>query len=172
MKKLANPFDAFTDEHTPIDFAVCSWIAVKWLTPYLDYNSKSHVEFVMDCEEYSDLIEQIDVPLDGAITVKQRDMILDLQTRIYHGFQKIWRTTVVTELSRMAIKQSKAQSDRASKPRKESTQNWERIARRYLELKQSGYGYGLVAHLANEYGVTSQTVRNLAKKYKEKSIAK
>jgi hypothetical protein len=25
MKKFANPFDSFTAEHTPDDFAVCSW---------------------------------------------------------------------------------------------------------------------------------------------------
>jgi hypothetical protein len=172
MKKLANPFDSFTDEHTPIDFAVCSWIAVKWLMPYLNYNNKSHVQFVMDCEEYSDFIDQIGTPVDGTITLKQRDTILDFQTRIDHGFQKIWTTEVANELSRMAIKLSKAQSERASKPRKDSTQNWEGIAKRYLELKQGGYGYGLVAHLANEYDITPQTVRNLAKKYKEKTIAK
>lgn len=78
----------------------------------------------------------------------------------------------VNELSRMAVKQSQAQSERASKPRKDGTQNWERIARRYLELKESGGGYGLIGHLADEYGITSQTVRNLARKYKANSIAK
>lgn len=34
MKKLANPFDSFTAEHTPDDFAVCSWQAAKWLLPF------------------------------------------------------------------------------------------------------------------------------------------
>lgn len=95
MKKLANPFDSFTEEHTPIDFAVCSWIAVKWLLPYLDCNSKSHAKFVIDCEKYSDLIEEIGTPVDGRISEQQRDMIVELQTSIEQGFRSIWKNTVV-----------------------------------------------------------------------------
>ena len=39
MKKFANPFDSFTAEHSPDDFAVCAWKAAEWLLPYMDNNN-------------------------------------------------------------------------------------------------------------------------------------
>ena len=173
MKKLANPFDSFTAEHTPIDFAVCSWLAVKWLVPYMDCNNKSHVNLVVYCEKYSDLILNSGWELDDHISAKEAESIVELQRKIADTFQRIWNTTVVNELSSMAMKQSKAQSERASKPRKfDSVQQWERIAKRYWEAREKGQGYGNTAGLANECGVSQQTIRNIAKKYKPDSIAK
>lgn len=58
----------------------------------------------------------------------------------------------------------KAQSARASKPRKlpEEAQQ-KRIAKRYWESKQNGTAYGVVKALAVEYGVSPTTIQNVVK---------
>lgn len=173
MKKFANPFDSFTAEHTPNDFAVCSWQAAKWLLPNMNCNNKSHCDFIEACLEYSDLILTNSRELDDVISAKEAELIVDLQRKIATTFQRIWETTVTSQLTIMAIKQSKSQSERASKPRKfDSVQQWDQIAKRYWEAKESGTGYGMTKQLAGEYEVTEQAIRNIANQRKPKSIAK
>lgn len=173
MKKLANPFDSFTAEHTPDDFAVCSWLAAKWLLPYMDFNKKSHCDYIVACLRYSDLITTNSRELDDVISKAEADQILELQREIAGTFEKIWNGVVTAQLTAMAIKQSKAQSERASKPRKfNSTEQWDRIAELYWEAKNNGTGYGFTQYLAGEFGVSEQAIRNIANKRKPNSIAK
>jgi hypothetical protein len=173
MKKFANPFDSFTAEHTPDDFAVCSWMAVKWLIPYMKFNDKSHCDYIIACEEYSDLITTNARQLDDRISAEEAEMILNLQRKIANTFQQIWTSTVTEQLTVMAINQSKAQSERASKPRKfDSVQEWDRIAKLYWDAKENGTGYGFTKFLAGEYEVSEQAIRNIANQRKPKSIAK
>lgn len=62
---------------------------------------------------------------------------------------------------------SRAQSMRASIPRKLSEDQCKRIAKIYLEETKSGRaGRGTVESLAREFEVSTQTIRNTAKKYK------
>jgi hypothetical protein len=173
MKKLANPFDSFTAEHTPDDFAVCSWQAAKWLLPYMDFNDKSHCNFIVACEKYSELILTSSRQLDDLISAKEAKLIVDLQREIATTFQRIWNSTVTTQLTNMALKQSKSQSERAAKPRKfDSVEQWERIAKLYWDAKENGTGYGFTKFLAGEYKVSEQAIRNIANKRKPNSIAK
>jgi hypothetical protein len=173
MKKFANPFDSFTAEHSPDDFAVCAWMAAEWLLPYMNHNDKTHVQFIVYCLTYSDLILKNGRKLDERITAEEADLILDLQRKTANTFQRIWNVTVTGELTNMAIKHSNAQSERASKPRKfDSVQQYERIAKRYWDAKQQGTGYGFTKALADEFGVTAQAIRNIVNPRKPKSIAK
>ena len=173
MKKLANPFDSFTAEHSPDDFAVCSWQAAKWLLPYMNYNDEVHCDFIVACLEYSDMILTNGRQSDDRISAEEANSIVTLQRRIYGTFEQIWKATVTNELTTMAVKQSKAQSERASKPRKfDSTQDWDRIAKLYWDAKASGNGYGFTKFLAGEYEVSEQAIRNIANQRKPKSIAK
>jgi hypothetical protein len=173
MKKFANPFDSFTAEHSPDDFAVCAWMAAEWLRPYMNNNDKTHVQFIAYCLTYSDLILKNGRKLDERITAEEANQILDLQRKTANTFQRIWNVTVTGELTNMAIKHSNAQSERASKPRKfDNVQQYERIAKRYWDAKQQGTGYGFTKALADEFGVTPQAIRNIVNPRKPKSIAK
>jgi len=173
MKKFANPFDSFTAEHSPDDFAVCAWKAAEWLLPYMDNNNKAHVQFIVYCLTYSDFILKNGRELDERITVEEANTIVDLQRKTANAFQRIWNVTVTGELTSMAIKHSAAQSERASKPRKfDSVEQYDRIAKRYWDAKRQGTGYGFTKALADEFGVTPQAIRNIVNPRKPKSIAK
>ena len=173
MKKFANPFDSFTAQNTPDDFAVCAWTAAEWLLPYMDNNNKLHVQYIECCLAYSDFILKNGRGLDDVITAVEADHIVDLQRKTANTFQRIWNVTVTRELTTMAIKHSEAQSERASKPRKfDSVQQYDRIAKRYWEAKQQGTGYGFTKALAAEFGVTEQAIRNIVNPRKPKAIAK
>jgi hypothetical protein len=173
MKKFANPFDSFTAEHTPYDFAMCSWQAAKWLLPYMDCNDKSHCDYIVSCEEYYELILNNPRKLDDLISAKEAKVITDLQLKVATTFQRVWNAIITSQLTNMAIKLSISQSERASKPRKfDSAQQWDRIAELYWDAKKTGTGYGFTKFLASQYGVTEQAIRNIANQRKPKSIAK
>jgi hypothetical protein len=139
----------------------------------MDYNNKSHCDFIVACLKYSDLILTNGRQLDDRISVEEANSIMTLQRKIYDTFERIWTATVTSELTTMAVRQSKAQSERASKPRKfDSAQEWDRIAKLYWDAKASGNGYGFTKFLAGEYDVSEQAIRNIAKQRKPNSIAK
>lgn len=173
MKKFANPFDSFTVQHTPDDFAACAWTAAQWLLPYMNHNNKAHVQFIEHCLTYSDLILRNGRKLDEIITAEEAGQIIELQRKTANTFEKIWKATVTRELATIGIKHSEAQSQRASKPRKfESFQQYDRIAKRYWDAQQQGTAYGFTKALADEFGVSTQAIRNIANARKPKSIAK
>jgi hypothetical protein len=173
MKKFADPFESFTAANTPDDFAVCAWMAAEWLLPYMKHNDPNHVKFIVYCLTYSDLILNNARGLDDLVTAAEANEIIELQRKTYETFQRVWNATVAGELTTMALRFSKSQSKRASKPRKfDSTEQYDRIAKRYWEAKIQGTGYGFTKALAAEFGVTEQAIRNIANPRKPRSIAK
>lgn len=65
-------------------------------------------------------------------------------------------------------KYKQAQSERASKPRKLTERENERVAKHYWESKENGEGYGVVKALAAKYDVSETTIHNIVKKHKPK----
>jgi len=65
-------------------------------------------------------------------------------------------------------KQRAAQSERASKPRKLTEEQAQRIANLYWEAKRQGGRRGIVKELASTFDVTPTTIQNVAKKYQPK----
>jgi hypothetical protein len=65
-------------------------------------------------------------------------------------------------------KYKQAQSDRASKPRKLTENECQRIAKHYWDSKREGTSYGIVKMLAASYDVSETTIHTITKKYRPK----
>lgn len=99
----------------------------------------------------------IDEPSELDLAKCEKAMLLFEQTKQLHRAE-------ATLASQEAFK--KAQSARASKPRKLSEAACKRIAKRYWECKANGTGYGIAKALAAEYDVSPTTIHATARKYK------
>lgn len=123
---------------------------------------------------------------DGAVGKSKRDYLLELREYAFAAYKS--EDMPLMEMSIEALfnkaeffgysfaahpkavqgaRQSKRQSEIASKPRKTTEKQQENIAKEYWKRKNDGDGYGLTKDLASRNDLSTQAIRNITKKYKQ-----
>lgn len=94
-----------------------------------------------------------------------RERLLMLDQADSHWL-KIMMLRDIIPAAQKGAKYSKTQSEIASAPRKMTELQQKSIAKEYWQRKADGDGYGLAKDLAGRHDVSTQAIRNIAKKYK------
>lgn len=167
MKKLSqNPFERLHDDFTPIDFAKCAFVALEQLVPFMEMNNQQHVDYYRYCGAYADMIEACPHDLDDLVPEEEWRAIINMQILMRKTFTKIWNKILLREASALAVRYLNSQSEKASKRRKISEKQEQRIAQVYWNNKANGTFRGTVKQLAGDLGVSRTTIKEIADRHR------
>jgi len=167
---IANPFDDFTANGSPEEFYDCAIRAVGLLKPYLNDTDIHHQTLVAFVNSYTRLLypEQDQVAendSDEAFQKWVQDIVMR-QRQIVNVFERIRNSIIAADAIAQVKSHSKAQSQRASMPRKLTEREYEQIRKYYWDSKRDGTSYGVVKQLAARFDVSPTTIQNIVKKDK------
>ena len=170
-KQSPNPFDNFPQDGTPILFHERMELALAWLAPYLDENDINHQTLLGNCKYYTRLMSDPALqPHDEGSLHAALQEVIRRQHLIVNIFGSVRSAVLASKAVAQAASHGKAQSERASKPRKFDEDQAKRAAKAYHEIKSGRAQYGGVKALAAHYGVTAATIRSAANRYPPDSI--
>ena len=170
-KPNANPFDNFPQDGTPLLFQERMELALAWLAPHLNENDINHQTLLANCKYYTRLMS--DPALRPHDEVSLHSALREVSRRqhlIVNIFGSVRSAILASKAVAQAANHGKAQSERASKPRKFDEDQAKRAAKAYHEITSGRAEYGGVKALAAHYGVTTATIRSAAKRYPLDSI--
>lgn len=158
-------------EDTPDGFIKRMNMALAWLWPQLTPRTRPLYEEIQTIvQEFQQKTSRFRPFVDGQpLTIAQEPTEVDAakceKAMLLFEQAKQLHKVEATLAAQEAFK--KAQSVRASKPRKLDESECRRIAKVYWDSKALGSSYGIAKMLAGEYGVSRTTIHATAKKYRQ-----
>lgn len=157
---------------TPTGFVKRMNSALAWMLPQVTPHTRSIFDLI---KATTDEYERVTSPVQPFVQVGQvylprspTDADTALRTKAEILFTQAIEMLKFQPALAAQEKYKQEQSDRASKPRKLTADNYRRIAKQYWDRKSEGRGYGAVKELAATYNVSQTTIQSIVKKSKPK----